>query len=223
MPYHMDFAAKTLGDLKRRLESADLIPSQRPLLEGLDGKLETLRSAGISTLEDLSRALKGAKGPPSVAARTGLKESYLVLLRRTVESFRPKPILLADYPEAHPGAVGALAAAGIRTSAELYEAALTKKERVALATKIGAPAAAIEELAHLSDLSRLQWLGSTFAKVLLEADFRSPAGIAATFPQALLDGVTRANAGNRYYRGKIGLRDMARLVRLASELDQEME
>jgi predicted flap endonuclease-1-like 5' DNA nuclease len=213
----------TLKDLKRKLEKADLIPSQLPLLDGIDKNLAALKKAGVQNLEDLSRNLRGSKGPASLAAKSGLSADYLVLMRRTIEGFRPKPLPLRDYPGIDDAAVRALAESGIVDSKSLYEAALGKKARTALAKSTGIAAKTVEEFANLSDLSRIQWVGSTFARVLYVAGFISPTQIAAADPVAVYDAVMRANEANKLYRGKIGLRDIKRLVKLASELDEDLE
>ncbi len=107
MPYYPDFTRLSLDKIVRRFSGADLIPSQIPLLEGLEEKLRALRSAGLGTLEDLVRALRSKEGPAAVAAGTGISEDYLVVLRRTVEAFRPKPVRIRDYPGIDPGTSGA--------------------------------------------------------------------------------------------------------------------
>lgn len=218
MPYHLDFAAMSLADLEAKLERTDLIPSQRPLLDGIGKKLAALRKAGVANLEDLSAALRGAKGPSALAAESGVAEDYLVLLRRTIEGFRPKPVKLAEYPGADPRSIDALAALGILDSKALYEAASGAKAAAALAKRAGIPSASVMELLCLAGLSRIQWVGATFARVLYEAGCRSPADIAAADASTLYEAVLRANEGGARYKGKIGLRDIGRLVMLAGEL-----
>jgi predicted flap endonuclease-1-like 5' DNA nuclease len=218
MPYHVDFAAMSLADLKAKLERTDLIPSQLPLLDGIEKKLAALMKAGVANLEDLSAALRGAKGPSALAAKSGVAEDYLVLLRRTIEGFRPKPVKLAEYPGADPRSIDALAALGILDSKTLYEAASGAKAAAALARRAGIPSGSAMELLCLADLSRIQWVGATFARVLYEAGCRSPADIASADASALHAAVLRANEGGALYKGKIGLRDIVRLVMLAGEL-----
>jgi hypothetical protein len=218
MPYHLDFSAMTLADFKAKLGRTDLIPSQRPLLEGIDTKLAALGKAGIRNLEDLSAALRGSKGPAALSAKSGVAEDYLVLARRTIEGFRPKPVKLAEYPGIDPAVADALAAIGIRDSKELYEAAPEAKAAAALARRAAIPAESVRELIRLADLSRIQWVGATFARVLYEAGCRSAADIAGADATALHEAVLRANEGAALYKGKIGLRDIGRLVALAGEL-----
>jgi len=218
MAYHLDFSAISLSDLKAKLERADLIPSQLPLLDGIDKKLAALGKAGIRSLEDLSLALKGAKGPYALASKSKVPEDYLVLLRRTIESFRPKPAKLAEYQGIDPKLVDALSGIDIRDSMALYDAAPDAKSAAALAKKAGAEAKAISELRCLCDLSRIQWVSPTFSRVLYDAGYRSPAEIAGAKAEAVYESVLRANEGGRLYKGKVGLRDIGRLVALAGEL-----
>jgi predicted flap endonuclease-1-like 5' DNA nuclease len=218
MPYHIDFSAMTLADLKARLLRSDLIPSQLPLLDGIDRKLAAIKKAGVATLEDLSAALRGAKGPAALSAKSGVAEDYLILVRRTIEGFRPKPVKLPEYPSLAPAIVAALAAMGIGDSKELYEAAPDAEAQAALAKRAGIPAASVRELLCLADLSRMQWVGATFARVLYEAGYRSPADIAAAKAEDVYESVSRANEDAALYKGKIGLRDMGRLVSSAKEL-----
>lgn len=218
MPYYPDFASLGLDEIVRRLSGADLIPSQVPLLEGLEEKLRTLRSAGLGTLEDLVRTLRSKGGPASVAARTGIPEDYLVVLRRTVEAFRPKPVRLRDYPGIDPGDAAALERAGIRESPELWEAARGGREP-ALAARTGLPPAAIRELTHLADLSRIPYVGATYARAILEAGCRSVGEVARAEPEALDAAIQRANLRLNLYRTRIGLRDIRRLIRMAGEIE----
>jgi hypothetical protein len=218
VPYHIDFSKMLLSDLKDKLERSDLIPSHLPLLDGIERKSAALKKAGISNLEDLSRALRGGKGPASLAAKTGLSEDYLILLRRAIEGFRPKPIRLADYPGIAPGLAEALAAAGVSDSKALYEAATDTKAANALARKAGLSTTALQELLALSDLSRIQWVSATFARVLYDAGYQKTANVAAADAQAVYESVLRANEGGRLYKGKIGLRDIKRLLVFALEL-----
>ena len=218
MAYHLDFSAMSLAALKAKLERTDLIPSQLPLLDGIDKKLAALGKAGIKNLEDLSRALKGAKGPSALASATKVPEGYFVLLRRAIDGFRPKPARLSEFPGIDPKLIDALVVFGIRDSKTLYEAAPDAKAAAALAKEAGVDAKALGELRCLCDLSRIQWVGPTFARALFEAGFVGAARVAAAKAEEVYEAVLAANEGSRYFKGKIGLRDIGRLVILAGEL-----
>ncbi|MCK7514823.1 MAG: DUF4332 domain-containing protein [Desulfobacterales bacterium] len=175
------------------------IPSQIPLLEGLEGKLRALRSAGHRDPGGPGPGPEIKGGPAAVAARTGIPEDYLVVLRRTVEAFRPKPVRLRDYPGIDPGAVAALETAGIRESSELWEAAREDRGAVS-AARTGLPAARIEEFFHLSDLSRIPYVGATYARAILEAGCRSVGEVARADPEVLDAAIQAANVRLNLYK-----------------------
>ncbi|MBD3400042.1 MAG: hypothetical protein GF399_06890 [Candidatus Coatesbacteria bacterium] len=54
--------------------------------------------------------------------------------------------------------------------------------------------------------------------VLLAAGYGSPDAVAAAEPATLHAAVVEANADSRFYRGKVGLRDIRRLVAAAAYL-----
>lgn len=218
MHYYPDFGSLGLEEIPRRFDGADLIPSQVPLLEGLEAKIRALRSAGIGTLEDLVRELRRKGGPAEVAARTGIPEDYLVVLRRTVEAFRPKPVRIRDYPGIDPRTAETLEAAGIRESPELWEAARGDRG-AALAARTGLPAARIEELYRLADLSRIPYVGATYARAVLEAGYGGVDEVAGAEPEALDAAIQGANARLKLYKTRIGPRDIRRLIRMAGETD----
>ncbi len=76
----------------------------------------------------------------------------------------------------------------------------------------------MRELRGLADLSRVQWVSPTFARALYEAGYGSCSDVAAARAEDVYEAVLRANGGGKYYKGKVGLRDMRRLVQLAGEL-----
>ncbi len=218
MAYYPDFAALGLEEIARRLAGADLIPSQVPLLEELESKLRILRDSGIATLEDLVRTLKKTGGPTAVAARTRIPEDYLIVLRRTVEAFRPKPVRIRDYPGIEPETAEALESAGISDSQALWEAARADRG-MGLASQTGLPAARIEEIFCLSDLSRIPYVGATYARAILEAGCRSVGDVSRADPDSLDRNVQAANTRLGLYKGRVGPRDIRRLIRMAGEID----
>jgi hypothetical protein len=218
MSYHPDFASLGLEEIARRFSGADLIPSQVPLRDGLEAKIRALRSAGIGTLEDLVRVLRAKGGPAGIAARTGISEDYLVVLRRTVEAFRPKPVRLRDYPGVDPGTVEALEASGIRESPEIWEAARGDRG-AALASRTELPVGRIEELLRLADLSRIPYVGATYARAILEAGYGGVGEVARADPEALDAAIQEANVRLNLYKTRIGPRDIRRLIRMAGEVE----
>lgn len=86
--------------------------------------------------------------------------------------------------------------------------------RASLTDKIGDNT--LEILARLADLMRVQWVSPTFARMLIVAGYGNVAKVAAANADDLCKALSSINAGDRFFKGKIGLRDVKRLVQAAS-------
>lgn len=207
----------TLTELAERLRSTDLVPSQQPLLERTDERLEQLAHAGITSVENIREQLKYKKSVPSLAARTGVDEDYLILLRRAVRGFFPKPQPLRAFDWIAPEAIAALATVGINNSEQLRAACVTGHAEVAERSRT--PAAAISELAELSGLVRVQWINPSLARTLLAAGYRTPAAVAGADPACLIRAVAHANKDRQFFNATIGERDMRRIIHAAGYVE----
>jgi hypothetical protein len=216
MAYHLDAEKISLGDLRKRIEATDLVPSRASLLDGLELKMKSLEKQGITTLADLRKELKTAKQLETLAKSTGIETQYLTLLRREIEGWFPKPFPLKDFDGLPKGETAKLERDGIRDSAALYEATDSKSKRNALAKSTGVDAATLETFAQLVDLTRVQWTSPTAARMLLEAGCTGSAKLAKMDSNDLYEALARVNAGNKFFKGKIGLRDVKRLIHAAS-------
>jgi hypothetical protein len=210
MSYYVDADRMSLEQLRKRLEGTDLIPSHQPLLEGMPRKFALLGAAGIKSVAALRVRLKNAKALAAVATDSGIDPEYLGLLRRVVEGFFPKPQQLNVFDWLDQAVIARLKEAGITDTRQLYEAATS--ETSALAKKFGVSKKALSECVALADLSRVQWVSPTFARVLVAAGFASATEVAKAEPNALYTRVARANDGARFYKGRIGLPDIKRLI-----------
>lgn len=215
MAYHLDAEKISLDDLRKRIEATDLVPSRASLLDGLGLKIKALEKQGIVTLADLRKELKTAKRMEALATSTGIAVQYLTLLRREVEGWFPKPFPLKDFDGLPQSEVTKLERAGIRDSAALYEATDSQSRRTALAKSTGVDDATLETFAHLVDLTRVQWTSPTAARMLLEAGCDSVSKLAGMDADELCEALARVNAGNKFFKGRIGLRDVKRLIQAA--------
>ncbi len=92
------------------------------------------------------------------------------------------------------------------------------KDVAALARSTSVDASILETLSQLVDLTRIQWVSPLVASMLLDAGYENAVEIAAADAEKLCDDLARMNAGNKYFKGKIGLRDIRRLVHAAGYL-----
>lgn len=197
----------TLEEVRERIEGTDLIPSREVLKRGSVAQFAILLREGIHTLDELRAAVRTAKRMEGLAARLGLDVEYMTQLKREIESWAPKPVPLAEFAELAGEAVAALEEMGIRNTIQLYEAAGSAE-----LASIGGMDGQVEKLVQLAELTRIQWVNGTFARMLLEAGYDSPASLAAADAESVCRAVAEVNARGRYFNGKIGVRDMRRLV-----------
>ncbi|MFZ5881418.1 MAG: DUF4332 domain-containing protein [Chloroflexota bacterium] len=215
MAYHLDAEKVSLDNLRKRIQATDLVPSRASLLDGLGLNMKALERQGIATLADLRKELKTAKRLEALATSTGIAAQYLILLRREVEGWFPKPFPLKDFEGLPQSEVAKLERAGIRDSAALYEATDSQSRRTALAKSTGVDNGFLETFAHLVDLTRVQWTSPTAARMLLEAGCDSVSKLAGMDADELYEALARVNAGNKFFKGRIGLRDVKRLIQAA--------
>jgi len=216
MAYHIDAEKINLDDLQKRIEATDLVPSRASLLDGLETKMKSLEKLGIVTLANLRNELKTAKRLESLAKSTGIGTEYLTLLRREVEGWFPKPSPLKDFDWLPKSEFVKLERKGIRDAAALYEATDSKSKRIEMAKSTGTDMTTLETLAQLVDLTRVQWVSPTTARMLLEAGCTGSAKLAKADADELYESLARVNAGNKFFKGKIGLRDVKRLILAAN-------
>lgn len=215
MAYHIDAENVSLDDLRKRIEATDLVPSRASLLNNMGMKMRALERHGITTLADLRNELKNSGRLEAVAKAMGIETQYLTLLRREIESYFPKPFALKSFDWLPRSEIAKLEKSGIRDTVVLYEATNSSQKRTALAKSTGAAIIIIETLAQLADLTRVQWVSPMAARMLLEAGYDSAAKVAEADADELYEALVRVNAGNRFFKGKIGLRDIKRLIHAA--------
>lgn len=216
MAYHIDTEKISIIDLQKRIEATDLVPSRTSLLDGLGQNMKALEKQGITTLAHLRNELKTPKRLDGLAKTTGIETQYLTLLRREIEGWFPKPFLLKDFDWLSKSEIAKLERNGIRTTADLYEVTNSKLKRTALAKSTGTDINTLEIFAQLTDLTRVQWVSPTTARMLLETGCNSAARLAKMNADELCEELVNVNAGNRFFKGKIGLRDVKRLIHAAS-------
>ena len=106
---------------------------------------------------------------------------------------------------------------------QLYEYALTDKGFNSLLQISGSDKNILTKLIKQCDLTRIQWVNSTFARVLYEAGFDTVSNVASADHETLYRKITEINRDNKYYKGKIGLNDMKICIEAAGEVEQEID
>lgn len=207
--YYIDADAVGLDALQARLQGTDLIPSHLPLLEGIAENMALLSAAGIGSLGDLQVVLKTAKSASELASRCDVERDYLMLLRRVINGFFPKPKPLADLDWLDTEIIDKLARAGVANTQQLFDAAMNSVEFCA---KVGISERDLRPFIEVADLCRVQWVSPTFARAIIAAGIAGAEDVKNADPEALCASIVRANKVAGFNKGKVGLRDVKRLV-----------
>jgi hypothetical protein len=167
--YYIDLEKYSLNSFKEDLIQAELIPSRSILKDEINSRFEILRKNGVENLQDISIILKTPKKTREFAKISNLPEDYLLILRREVNSYQPKPVSLEKFPGVKKETIIELKSLGIKNTAHLFERVRTTSLRNKLATETGIDHKEILELTKLTDLSRVKWIGPVFARIFVDS------------------------------------------------------
>lgn len=212
MGYYIDLSRITLNEFKKKLKSTDLLPSQQIIKEDIDDKFQVLQSQNIENMHQLQQALKNKGNVNEFSNLTGLSVDYLTILRREVNSYHPRPRKIKDFTCLSSETRNKLENMGIKTTPQLYEKVSDKTGQDALKKELDIGDEEVLFLAKLCDVSRLRYVNPNFACLLINSDYDTVEKIKNAEFNELYQELIRANETNKYYKGRINLKDMKFLV-----------
>lgn len=223
MAYSVVLENISLDAYQKTLKSADLLPSRKILQERLAANFSAIKKQQIDTVAELRKALSSKVKLQDLARQSGVAEEYLQKLRAEVNSLKRKPNKLRDFPDTPDEVVTALEQHGIKNTRQLFDKVLTSTQRSELAKQTGVGKKDILRLAKLTDLSRIRWVGHTFAFVLYELGYDTVEKVAAADYKVLYEAVKQLNEERQLYKGHIGLHDMKLTVEAAKDVSNDIE
>ncbi|MFZ5966964.1 MAG: DUF4332 domain-containing protein [Bacillota bacterium] len=221
--YSIDLEDIPLDEFKQLLESIDLLPGRKVLLDGLAGVITRLKKRGVLNLSQLQQALKNKKKYPELQEALSVTNEYLVILNREINSYVSKPIPLAKLGILTEWEIKNLQSNEIHTTKELYESCRTKasRKKVALYTNISEER--MEYILQVIDLIRINGVGPSFAKILNRMGIKKVEDYVMTDSQEILRDFREMNKGNAYAKVKLGLKDIEYCKRFARKLKTAIE
>lgn len=212
MGYYIDFSKITLEEFQRMLESTYLLPSQQIIAEGMNERFQILKSHEIKNMQQLQQALKSKNDVNSFSGQTSLPVDYLTVLRRMVNSYHPQPRMIKDCTVLSREIIDRLEGMGIKTTPQLYDKVAAKADRNILRKELDINDEEALLLAKLADVSRLRYVNPAFASLLLNSDYDTVIKIKNADYRELYEQLARVNEDQRFYKGRINLKDMKFLV-----------
>lgn len=223
MGYHVDLEKIKLDDYRKKLESAYLPPSRMVLKDNLDTRFEYFQSIGIENVRELIQTLKNKDRFVELSAVECLSKEYLTILLRELKSTLPKPNKIADFKTASKESVEKLEKIGIKNTKALFELVITDSDRRKLADSTGINYPDILKLTKLSDLSRIKWVGATYAQILYYLGVDTVEKVSKSDPIELHARINKLIKEQNIFKGAIGLNDVRILIETANELSLDIE
>jgi len=200
--YNLNLECISVQEYKALLKKQNLLPGRRVLWQNIDKNFALFENQDIETVAQLKKALSTPAKIQAFANDTGIQENYLVILKREIGSLEQKPVPLASFPGINPSQIEKLSEAGLKTSKDYFEHSK----------------AISDELFFLCDLIRINGVGPVAAKAFYEAGYRSVSDVARANAAVILEKVSAVNEIRRYYKAKLGLKDMQFCIDFASLL-----
>ena len=216
MNYYLDARKTSLDKLQRRIKETDLVPSRRSILENIEDNFTILKKNGYVSFADLRRDLKNSKNIPLISKKTGISSEYLTLLRREMESYFPEAFPISSFDWIPKKEIEKLEKQDYKNAALLFDVLGSSKKRQELSTILGIEAQIIDTLYCLVNLTRIQWIRPVAARMLVSAGYSDVKCVAEANAEKMCNELDEVNKKNNYFKGKIGLRDIKRLIKAAS-------
>jgi len=223
MGYYIDLEKISIDDYKAKLEFAYLPPSRMMLKDRLDERFRCFKKIGIENVKELIQLLKKKGKFEELSKMENLSQEYLSVLLRELNSMLPKPNKISDFIGIAKGTIDSLEKMSITNTEKLYKKIVKKSDRQNLSNLIGIDYQDILKLSKLADLSRIKWVGATYAQLLYDLGVDTVEKVAKSEPLDLHTRINQIIKEKNIFRGAIGLNDVKILVDSARELDFEME
>ena len=205
----------SLNEIQVRIASTDLIPSRMALLDDIDVIFEKLSRQDILSFLDLQKSIKNPKQMEALSKTTGIDLQYLVLLRREVESYLPKPFHLKEIDWVSSHVIKKLLENGVTNSEQYFARVSDKESRSSFAKETGIDHESLDYLSNLVSLCRVQWVSPNTGRMLIEAGYESCLKLSSADANELFTAMDHVNENGKYFKGTIGLRDIKRLIEAA--------
>jgi len=223
MGYYIDLEKLSIDDYRLKLESAYLPQSRMILKDRLDERFACFKNIGISNVKGLIQLLKKKDKFAELSKMDPFSGDYLTILLRELNSILPKPNKIADFVGIARETVDNLEKNGISNTETLYNKATNKSDRQKLADSTGTKYQDILKLTGLSDLSRIKWVGVTYAQMLYDSGIDSVEKVSKSDPNDLHALINQMIKDKNIFKGAIGLNDVKILVESACELSLDIE
>jgi glutamine synthetase len=135
----------------------------------------------------------------------------------------PKPNKISAFTGIARDTIDRLEKFEITNTEKLYNKVVKKSDRQKLADATGITYQDLLTLTKLSDLSRIKWVGVTYAQMLCNLGVDTVEKVSQSNPVDLHTRINQMIKDKQIFKGAIGLNDVKILIASANELPFEIE
>lgn len=223
MGYYIDLEKITLEEYQKKLEKAYLPPSRQILKENLDIRFSEFQNLEINNILELREFLKKKDKISDLSKKNCFSTDYLNVLLREIKSLLPKPKKLCNFTSISEKTIDKLVENGIKNTEKLYDKILTAIDRKKLCNSMKIDENEILKLTKLTDLSRIKWVGITYAQILYDLGVDTVEKVTKSDSHDLHSKINQLIKKKNIYKGQIGLNDVNILIETAKELTLDIE
>ncbi len=223
MGYYIDLESISIESFRIKLESAYLPPGRLILKENTEVRFGYFQRVGIKNVNELLKYLKKKDNLTGLLKADCFSEEYLIILLRELKSMHPGPNRIKDFAGISADVILKLEKSGIKDTLKFYDRVKSPESRKELGRQTGISDAEILELTKLTDLSRIKWVGVSFARMLYDTGFDTVVKAASADYTDLHRRINLENRTRGYYKGQIGLNDIKIFIAAANEVTPEIE
>jgi len=223
MGYYLDLSTISLQEYRDRLESCYLPPSRQLLRESREERFFEFESLGITDLKELHILLKMKGKIEELSASDCFDEEYLKILLREINSMHPKPNRLNEFSGIPNEVTERLEKAGIKNTVKLYDRVLTPELRQKLCSELLIKKEILLEITKLTDLSRIKWVGATFARILYDIGVDTAFAASMAEPLDLHKRINKIIKERNLYKGTVSLNDVKVFIQAAGDIPADIK
>jgi hypothetical protein len=201
-----------LEQVVSRIKSTDLTPGIEPIKHDIEKNAAILEGTGVGNLAGLRKVLRNKKKLPEFSRQTGIEEDYLVLLRREIEGWVIRPIKIGDFFWLDEQLINTLHEIGLGSTDKIYNRLSIEDEKLEITRNYNLSREDLDYILNLSTITRIRWVSPVVARILIESGYHTIEKIKHANPGKLCKEIDQLNSSRNYFKGKIGERDIRRLI-----------
>jgi len=222
--YSINLAKITLDEFERILFTAQLLPSQKGILNNLSLNMQKLEIKGFGNLRELQNLLKKKNEYDLISKDIGVNIEFLILLNRMVNSFVVKVVALEKLEVFTGEELMLLSNENIKNTEHFYEVLRISGQIENLSINLHIPINKLEYALHIIDLLRINGVGVEYAKTLYHIGIKSVDDYNKTPSETILKSVQEFNKHNKNHnKATLGISDIDYCRRFGQKLDCDLK